>query len=191
MKEDLELIRAITGGEREQFEELMHRYQRLVFMTVAKHVPQSSVEDLAQQTFISAYKALRQFRGESSFAVWLTRIALRRCCDFWRGQERRREINESSLTKEQKEWVEKAGTGEAFAGAENEDRKHTAREVLHIVLGKLPPAERMAMCLVDFEDLPVKEAAEIMGCSITLLKVRAHRGRKKYRKLLEEISEEG
>jgi RNA polymerase sigma-70 factor, ECF subfamily len=91
---DNEIIQHVLSGQSRAFEILLERYAPVVFGIVGRHVPQAQVEDVAQEVFIRAYRSLSSYTGQSQFNRWLSKIAVRSCCDYWRSH-RAREIPES------------------------------------------------------------------------------------------------
>lgn len=166
---------------------LVHRYRSLVFGVVARHVPGSSVEDVAQEVFVRVFQSLPGFSARSSFRHWLTTIVVRTCCDFWRNRERHREIPLSALTDEHQTWLDgvlACRSREAFF--EQTDQAE-GKEVLQYALERLPAEDRMVLSLVHLEELPVKEAAELLGWSVIKTKVKAHRARRVMRKIIVDL----
>lgn len=184
------IVRRVLDGDPDAFAILVERHQGRVFRTVGAHVPPDEVEEVTHEVFIRAYRSLSSYAGQSEFSHWVTVIAVRACHDFWRRSYRSREVNVSTLTAEHDSWLERlsgaASTEEAAAlGARQE-----AREVLDWALARLKPEERLVLELVHLEERPMNEAAELLGWTVTNTKVRAHRARKKMKKLLESAQRE-
>ena len=92
------LIDRFQCGERDVFNELIVRYQGRIYSLVYKHVPNpETAKDLCQEIFIKAYQALPSFKQESAFYSWIYRIAINRCIDFIRQQNRKRTISFDEL----------------------------------------------------------------------------------------------
>ena len=88
--EDVDLVKASQGGVLAAFDELIQRYQQRVYATVY-HMTSSheDADDLTQESFIKAYKALKRFKGESSFYTWIYRIAVNRTINFLKQRKRK------------------------------------------------------------------------------------------------------
>jgi len=111
-------------------------------------------------------------------------VAVRTCYDFWRRRYRSREIPVSRLTEEHQKWLQEV------CSDPSEPARHSrieARQVLQWALERLPAGDRMVFDMVYLQERPVKEAARLLGWSVVNVKVRAHRGRKKLKKLLEGL----
>lgn len=187
---DAEIIGRVLSGDVNAFEGLVHRYRSRVFGIIMKHVPAESAEDVAQETFLEAYRSLGSFSGRSSFGHWLSRIATRCCYHFWRERRGSPTVSVSSLSDHAEEWMERvlsAGSQEAFL---KEAAKQEAAEVLTHALGKLSAADRMVLALVHLDGYSVQEAADLLGWSTVSVKVRAHRSRRKLRKIIGDLLQE-
>jgi RNA polymerase sigma-70 factor, ECF subfamily len=187
---DVELIGRVLDGDINAFEGLVNRYRPRVFGIVMKHVPAESAEDVAQETFLEAYRSLGSFSGRSSFGHWLSRIATRCCYHFWRERRESPTVSVSSLSDNAEEWMDRvlaAGSHESFL---KEAAKQEAAEVLTHALGKLSAADRMVLALVHLDGYSVQEAADLLGWSTVAVKVRAHRSRRKLRKIIGDLVQE-
>jgi RNA polymerase sigma-70 factor (ECF subfamily) len=182
-------VRQIVQGDVNAFEVLLKRYQRYVVKIVANHLPAARVEEVAHEVFIRAYKSLPTFKQTSPFKSWLSSVAVRTCYDFWRKQYRSKEIPESALSEEQQHWLEAAVASDAVQSFTQEADLERARETLEWALNSLSAEDRMVIELVYLEELSGKEAAKLLGWSVTNVKVRAFRARKKLQKLLTGVIE--
>lgn len=141
-------------------------------------MPLKDVDEVSQQVFLKAYRALARYRGEAPFAHWLAKIAVSRCHDYWRAAGRRREVD---LSQEGLERVVSAESKERFTEAQN---RETSREILEWAMSKLSPDDRMVLTLVYIEEHSEKEAAELLGWSPAKVKGRVFRTRQYLQKLL-------
>jgi len=181
---DAEIIRRIIDGDVNSFEHLLKRYQDYVLRIVTKHIPYNEVEEMAQEVFVRAYQALPGFKQEGSFRQWLSAIAVRTCYDFWRKRYRSRELPMSDLTDSHQGWLEKTLSNQSNKSFHEKGREKEARELLDWALSKLSARDRMVIELVYLEGLSVKEAAGLLGWSVSNVKVRSFRSRKKLKTLL-------
>ena len=184
---DAEIAGRIVSGDVNAFELLLARYQSWVYGIVLRHVPADRAEEVAHEVFVAAYRALPGWSAGSSFRWWLARIAVRRCCDFWRQRHRRHEINFSELTGEHQKWVDSVlASDSAGAFAEAAERKE-AREVLDHALARMSAKDRTVLTLVYLEGHSVEEAADLLGWNPVLVRVRAHRAKRRMRKAVSEL----
>lgn len=147
--EEREWIRRCQQGDTEAFERLVNRHQRMIHaLTYRMTGSLSDAEDLAQETFIRAYRQIASFRGEASFATWLYRIAINTCLNWGEGARRRQALDE--------EWAK-------------EPRERTPVDELaarvHEALLRLDPKQRAAVVLTTYDGLNHAEAARVLGCS--------------------------
>jgi RNA polymerase sigma-70 factor (ECF subfamily) len=189
-REDMDIIREVLEGNADRFEKLIDRHADGVFLIVGRRVPHAEVEEVAHEVFVRAWKSLGSFRGDSSFGWWLSRIAVRACHDFWRVRYRSRETSACSLTEEEGQWLESAmGSDQRTSGGRTEDAL-IARDLMMKGLAPLSPSDRAVLELIHLEERSVREAADLLGWTTANVKVRAHRARKKLRKILEKMEEE-
>ena len=183
---DAEIVRRITDGDVNAYEHLMKKYKGYVFKIVNKHIPYEQVEETAQDVFVRAYQSLPNFKKKSSFKQWLAKITVRTCYDFWRKAYRNRELPMSSLTENQKDWLEKVIADQASQSFYEEGAQKEAAEVLNYALDRMSAEDRMVLELIYLEGLSGKEAAALLGWSVANVKIRSFRARKKLHKLLTE-----
>lgn len=188
--DERDLIRAIVAGDREQFALLVERYQRYVFAVVAKRAPPEWVESIAHDTFVRAFRSLRTYRFEGPFRSWLAKTAIRQCLDFWRGRKRSRELPESALSDAQKSWIDQVVSQRADDRMQELAEQEECKHLLAMALARIPDRDRILLELVHLEERPVREVAELLGMSVSLVKVRAFRVRHKLRKIIESWLDE-
>jgi RNA polymerase sigma-70 factor (ECF subfamily) len=188
---DLHIVRHVLDGDVNAFEHLLQRYKNYVFSIVRKHVPYSQVDETAHDVFVRAYQSLRTFKGKSSFKRWLSSIAVRTCCDYWRKRYRSRELPISSLSDDHLDWLEKVMSNQSRDSSYEQRAGEEAREMLDWALSHLSAENRLVLELVYLEGLSGKEAAELLGWSVANVKIRSFRSRKKLRKILTRLIERG
>lgn len=181
---DSEIIRRIIDGDVNSFEYLLKKYQDHVLRIVTKHIPYNEVEETAHNVFVRAYQALPGFKEQGSFKQWLSAITVRTCYDFWRKQYRSREFPMSDLSERHRDWLEKTLSSESDLSFSEESRAKEAGELLDWALSKLSAKDRMVLELVYLEGLSVREAADLLALSVSNVKVRSFRSRKKLEKIL-------
>ena len=188
-RSDLEIISEVLDGDTNRFEVLIERHREHVFRIVGRRVPREDVEEVAHDVFVRAWSSLPSYRGESPFDYWLSKIAVRTCHDFWRRRYRSKEAPMSSLGEDHSEWLESTMASESGASFSSDESRMIARDLMMRALAHLSPDDRAVIELVHLEERPVKEAADMLGWSTANVKVRAHRSRKKLRKILEKLEE--
>ena len=185
MSDDAELLERIRNGATDDFAELIRRHQSRVFAILHRYERDAQkVEDLAQETFVKAWRALGQFDGRAPFEHWLSRIAARVALDHLRREKRRQhEIALPELGEEALDWLR------------NDDEKNeldarSAAELLELAMRALSPTDRMVIIMQELEGQSVKAIAAAVGASGVAVRVRAMRARAKLRQALEKIAKE-
>lgn len=179
------IIEQILAGDVNAFEVLLNKYYGHVFHVVKNHVLYNEIEDVTQDVFIRAYQSLPTFQNKSSFQHWLSSIAVRACYDFFRKKYRNHcEITINSLSEQQQRWLETAMSDHSRRSFYDAEAQKDAKEVLEWALNALPPEDKIVIELVYFQELSGKEAAELLGWSVSKVKMRSLRARKKLQKLL-------
>jgi RNA polymerase sigma-70 factor (ECF subfamily) len=184
---EADLIAAARHGDTAAFEPLVRKYQPRVFATARRYARrESEVEDIVQEVFIKAFQKLEGFRGEAPFEHWLMRLAVRTCYDFLRSHQRNRETSFTELSDPETEWLDRFVAQPQSASEDAE----AARQLVQSVLSRLSPAARLVITLLEIEERPVKEIAQLTGWSVPLVKVRAFRARAEMRKVLAHIAKD-
>ena len=184
----MELARLARDGDESAFSEIMRRYSPRVFRIASRfYRRREQVEEAAQEVFLKAFTQLASYEGRGSMEGWLTRIATNTCLNLLRGAKRRPELNISDLTEDESTWLDThlaAASGERHQAAE---RSLVAADLADRVLGTMPPDDRLVLMMIDGEDAPVKEVAEVTGWSESKIKVRVFRARKRMRQAVEKL----
>lgn len=176
------------AGDLPAFNTLVERYQRPVFGLCLRMLSSApAAEDVAQETFLAAWRGLERYRG-GSFQAWILRIAGNRCRDELRKRKRRPTDSLDALRERQGEWVAPADS------APSPERAALGAETLRAIqrgLETLPEDQRMAIILCDVQELAYDEIAQAMGTSIGTVKSRISRGRSRLRDYLLQNGELG
>ena len=182
---DADLVTRSVRGDLSAFNLIVDRYQSQVYNVAARTLgSRVAAEDVTQETFISAYKAISGFRG-GSLRAWLLRIARNQCFDHLRSIKRR---PESSL----EEAFEETGFVQpASADSLPETQALTAElgRAISRAIHALPLDQRITLLTVDVQGLSYEETAEAFGVSIGTVKSRLSRARSKVRDLLAREAE--
>lgn len=187
---DSTLIAAVLKGDIDRYGELLKKYDGMVFALVIRRVPADAVDQVAHDVFLRAFRALAQYRPDASFSSWLTRIAIRTCCDYWREQmrHRRRQVFPPP-SEEQRQWFDQLTVCRTADEADQLVRRSDAGKITEWLLGQLSPEDRTLMESVYIDGMRLKDVAAALDWSLIKTKVRAMRARRKMRQLLESIGE--
>jgi len=177
-----ELVERCREGDLSSFEKLFYLLKddiyNVAFRVLGNH---QDAEDITQETFIRIWLNLRNFRMESSFRTWVYRITVNLCYDL---MEKRRRI---SLAEEPVESFKELSTDEnPLLLLTERELKEKIEEVFNVI----PPESRLILTLREIEELPYKEIAEILNCSVGAAKMRAHRARVEFKKLISKYLED-
>jgi len=171
---DEALVRQSQNGDTAAYAELIRTHQRMIHSLAFRMTgSMADAEDLAQETFILAYRQIASYRGDSKFSTWLYRIAINVCLTWRRRETRRTEVT-------------------AHWAVETDGRQHQTEEPvggdmtsrMHEALLKLPAKQRAAIMLTLYDGLNHAEAAEVLNCSETTVSWRIFAARRKLRQLL-------
>lgn len=181
---DEALITAFQSGDRDVYRILVERYQeRIRNLLFSIFHDRDFIDDLAQEVFIKAYKALPNFRFEASFYTWLYRIAVNKSRDELRKKKLRRFFSFQTLD----EGIDQEVNIRLSVQPENRD----TQELIGLGLQTLPEKFRTAVVLKDIDGLSYEEIAEVMQCELGTVKSRISRARSMLRKTLKPLLEEG
>jgi RNA polymerase sigma-70 factor, ECF subfamily len=184
---DDSLVALVCSGDETAFEKIFERHRLRVARIIGRFFcRREKVEEILQEVFTKLYFALRSYSSEqgSSFAAWLSSIAINSCYDELRRAKRRPESSISEVTEEESSWL-----NAKFSSAEqgrNAESQMISRDLAEKLLGRLNAEDRLVLTLLDAQDLSVSDIAEITGWSVSKVKVRAHRARATLRKVLGE-----
>jgi RNA polymerase sigma-70 factor (ECF subfamily) len=186
--EDLELARLAREGDESAFAEIMRRYSPRVFRFASRYFRQRElVEEAAQEVFLKAYTQLDSFEGRGSMEGWLTRITTNTCLNILRSTKRKPELTVSDLTEDESTWLDDKLAGTAAERHQSSERSIVAADLAGRVLETMSADDQLVLMLIDGEDTPVKEVAEMTGWSVSKVKVQAFRARRKMRKAVEQL----
>jgi len=175
-----ELVRLSQLGDQTAFEQLVVRHQDLVFSLAFKLTGNKEMaNDVAQEAFIRAWKAIDKFRGDSTFGTWIYRITVN---SAWTLRKKAKKHNTLNID-ETYEPVIIDEKRDPELVAINSDLSST----LINALDKIPLDQRIIVELKNIEGRSHKEIADILGISVTAAKVRLHRAHQRLRNILEEV----
>lgn len=174
------LIERVKRGEQKAFELLVIKYQRKIERLIGRMVRDPDlIQDIAQETFIRAYRALPQFRGDSAFYTWLYRIAVNTAKKSLVELKRDPLVTESALTSPDSE-DETSRVENELSDGETPDAVLASKEIAETVnaaIEALSDDLRQAITLREIEGLSYEEIAEVMNCPIGTVRSRIFRAR--------------
>lgn len=183
---DATYARRVQDGDREAFRVLTERYEGMVFDLAHQYADSpEDAEDLAQDAFLRAYRRIGDLKNPARFSSWLYGIALNRCRDY--AKNVRRETYAFSRTEEREDADAMAGEHRSQADDLIADERS---EQLWAALDKLSSTYATPFLLKYRDGLTYKAMSKRLDVSVSALKVRVHRARKKLRNLLEDRHDE-
>lgn len=184
---DAELIARVRRGDKRAFDLLVLKYQRRIMRLLSRMVRNpSDIEDIAQETFIKAYRALPDFRGDSAFYTWLYRIAINTARNWHVALSRRPQAIDPVQTDE----------GETFDQIDNLTDINTPEALLvsrqvaatiNQAMQELPDDLRTAILLREVEGMSYEDIAQTMQCPIGTVRSRIFRAREAIAKKLRPV----
>lgn len=174
---DAALVARVQRGDKRAFDLLVLKYQRKIMRLLSRMIRDpAEIEDVTQEAFIKAYRALPQFRGDSAFYTWLYRIAINTARN-WQAANGRRPVTSS---------IVETGDGETFDEIDNLTDISTPEsmlasrqiaETVNAAMQSLPEDLRTAILLREIEGMSYEDIAQSMGCPIGTVRSRIFRAR--------------
>lgn len=178
---DFQLVQRTVAGDDKAYELLVLKYQRRIERLIGRMVRDVDlVEDIAQETFIRAYRALHQFRGEAQFYTWLYRIAVNTAKKALVDMKRDPTVSEAALRPGDDDDDETYRPRNEPISDESPDTILAAKEIaaaVNAAMDALPTELRQAVTLREIEGLSYEEIAEVMNCPIGTVRSRIFRAR--------------
>ena len=178
------LIDRASGGDPEAFNQLMEQHERRMYAVALRMCAnREDAQDCLQEAMLRVYRAIGNFKGESSFSTWVYRITMNTCLDELRRKKNKQSASLDDLLDEG--W---APADERTSPEKHAVRAETAR-ILHQTIRELPEDMRAAVVLRDIQGYAYEEIAKILDINVGTIKSRISRGREKLREKLREKPE--
>ena len=172
---DQQLVQRAQRGDLRAFDLLVLKYQGRIAALVGRYVSDAGeVEDVTQEAFIKAYRALGKFRGDSAFYTWLYRIAANAAKNHLVAKGRR---PRADATIEDAEGFDEVGMLSESASPESLAMGGELAEVVESAMNELPDELRSALMLREFEGLSYDDIADVLGCPVGTVRSRIFRAR--------------
>ena len=172
---DRELVRRVQRGDRSAFDLLFLRHRHKIHGLVSRFVRREEVDDVVQESFIRAYRALPRFRLESAFYTWLYRIAINTAKNYITAQNRRPNTLQGDI--DEIELSEATGALMELGDPENEYLTGELEVAIRKALDALPGDLKNAVTFREFDGLSYEQIAEIMDCPVGTVRSRIFRAR--------------
>ncbi len=179
---DQHYIEQALNGDTKAYAVLIDRYKHMVYTMAAQIVKnKEDAEEVAQDVFLKAFKALNSYKGDAKFSTWLYKIAYYRSLDYLKKRQRR--ISTTAID------VSREYSISALDGEMDRMEVQEKQQMVKKAIQKLPEDDGVLITLHYYEELSLKEISEVMGHSPNALKVRLHRARKRLADLLKRTVE--
>ena len=173
---DKQLVARVQKGDSRAFDMLVLKYQHRIFGLISRYVHDADeVQDVAQEAFIKAYRALPRFRGDSAFYTWLYRIAINTAKNHLVSRSRR--PPGSDVDVEDAEYYASGGALHEIETPESALFGSELKEVVERAIRDLPEDLRTAVTLREFDGLSYEDIADIMDCPVGTVRSRIFRAR--------------
>ncbi|MEO7165821.1 MAG: sigma-70 family RNA polymerase sigma factor [Spartobacteria bacterium] len=188
---ELDLVKRAQAGDNEAFDQLVGRFRTRVFAMIYNMVHnEQDAWDLAQDSFLKAWKSIARFRGQSSFYTWIYRIVMNVTIDWLRKKQVKgggAEFDDAIQLKE----IDPASRTVPHADALPHERMQhkEIRARIEAAIAQLSPEHRAVILMKEIEDMQYHEIAESLGCSIGTVMSRLFYARKKLQNLLRDVYE--
>jgi len=182
--EEMQLVQRARHGDLKAYDELVKRYQERIYATIY-HMTSNheDANDLAQESFVKAYQALKSFKGGSSFYTWLYRIAVNKTINFLKQRKNRQHMSLNDL-----DFNAEHDPDLVALVSDKTPRREAGltelQEKLNAALLKLSESHRMAVVLHDVQGLSHEEIAKVMHCNIGTVRSRLFYARQQLQALL-------
>jgi RNA polymerase sigma-70 factor (ECF subfamily) len=185
---DEELVARSMGGDLDSFNQLVLRWERPIYALAYRVIGrEEEARDVAQETFLRAFRALKGFKGQAKFSSWLYRITLNLCRD-WIRRERRTPVAQMP---EGVDLVELAGEETPSESIEELIGRRQLGRAVSKAMATLPEEQRTAIILKEYHGLTFQEIADLLDCPLSTVKTRLYQGLSVVRKQLQAAGVDG
>jgi RNA polymerase sigma-70 factor (ECF subfamily) len=173
MTSDEELVTRSRGGDLDSFNQLVLRWERPIYALAYRVIGrEDDARDVAQETFLRAFRALSGFKGQAKFSSWLYRITLNLCRD-WIRRERRAPVTQAP---EGVDLIELASESEPSESIEELVSRRELGRAVAKAMSLLPEEQRTAIILKEYHGLTFQEIADLLDCPLSTVKTRLYQG---------------
>ena len=173
---DQQLVERVQQGDKRAFDLLVLKYQHKIFGLISRYIKDSDeVQDVAQEAFVKAYRALPKFRGDSAFYTWLYRIAINTAKNYLVARNRRPPGSDVDVA--DAEYFEGPSALKEVETPENRLYGEELKNVVQDAIKTLPEDLRAALTLREFDGLSYEDIAAVMDCPVGTVRSRIFRAR--------------
>ena len=170
---DEELVARSRTGDMDSFNQLILRWERPIYALAYRVIGQEEdARDVAQETFLRAFRALPGFKGQAKFSYWIYRIALNLCRD-WIRRKKRTPVSQLPEDVDLSELAAEQGPTESV---EDLVARRELSAVVQEAMALLPEEQRTAVILKEYHGMTFQEIADLQGCPLSTVKTRLYQG---------------
>ena len=182
---DEQIVERAVDGEPEAFGEIVRRWERRIYaLCYGILLREEDARDASQETFLSAYKNLRGFRGDAKVSSWLHRIAVNQCIT----RQRRAKVRGETSLETEHETNESSFFAPSFLSPGRAAEHKEKTDAVRIAVNALPPDLRQVIVMKEFEEMTFQEIADALGLPLSTVKSRLYTALKQLRMRLEKMS---
>lgn len=183
---DQQLVARVQKGDRRAFDLLVIKYQHRVVALVSRFIPDfAEAQDVTQEAFIKAYRALPNFRGDSQFYTWMYRIAVNTAKNYLVSRNRRTPIRDIDV--DDAEFFADEGNMKDVASPDKLIARDQLQQAVFDAISALPEDLRMAITLREMDGLSYEDIAQVMNCPIGTVRSRIFRAREAIEKKMQPL----
>lgn len=187
---DSMLVKRVQQGDKRAFDLLVMKYQHKILGLVSRYIKdRAEIEDVTQEAFIKAYRALPRFRGDSAFYTWLYRIAINTAKNYLVAQSRRPPGSDIDVA--DAEYLSSGSELQDIETPENNLFRDELKATVERAISTLPEDLKTAVTLREYDGLSYEEIADIMDCPVGTVRSRIFRAREAIDKQVEPLMAPG
>jgi RNA polymerase sigma-70 factor (ECF subfamily) len=184
---DEQIVKRALAGDADAFGEIVRRWERRIYsLAYGMLGREEDARDATQETFLSAFRNLRGFRGEAKVSSWLHRIAINQCIT----RQRRAKVRGETALEDELETAEAAFLAPASESPARAAESQQRTEMVRRAVGSLPPELRQVVVMKEFEELTFQEIAEALDLPLSTVKSRLYTALRQLQMRLQSVASE-
>lgn len=183
---DHQLVERVKRGDKRAYDLLQMKYQHKIVALIGRYVKSQEIEDVTQEAFLKAYRALPRFRGDSAFYTWLYRISINTAKNYLVSKARRPPDTDVDI--EEGEFQENSVVLKDIENPENRMARDQLETAVFRAIEALPEELKIAVTLREFDGLSYEDIAEVMQCPVGTVRSRIFRAREAIEKKISGLS---